>query len=380
MIKLLTIVGARPQFIKAAAISRTLKNKFHDKIKEVILHTGQHYDENMSQVFFDDLQIPKPDYNLHVGSESHGKQTAMIMQGTEEVILKEKPNAVLVYGDTNSTLAGSVAASKLLIPVIHVEAGLRSYNKAMPEEINRIVCDHVSTLLFCPTKASITNLKKEGFNTDNTAPFSIDKPGIFHSGDVMYDNSIFFSEIAEKKSGILKTLSLESNTFVLATIHRNTNTDFPERLNSLFNTIDSVSRDHKIPVIIPLHPRTVKMIDKDQALKKKISSNPMIRITEPVSFLDMTALEKNCKLIMTDSGGVQKEAFFFKKPCIILRTETEWVELVENGNNIVADADPSKIKNAISHLASKKDFTYPGYYGDGHAAEFICGKIADHIS
>ena len=229
MIKILTIIGARPQIIKAAALSRAIRNNFSNKINEVIVHTGQHYDENMSQVFFDEMQIPRPDYNLNAGSHSHGKQTAIMIEGIEKIILKEKPQCLVLYGDTNSTLAGAVAASKVQVPVVHIEAGLRSFNKLiMPEEINRVMCDHASTLLFSPTKAGYENLTREGFKEKNTPPYNIDNPQIYHCGDVMYDNSLYFSEIADKKSGIIQKNDLTGNQFILATIHRNNNTDEPK--------------------------------------------------------------------------------------------------------------------------------------------------------
>lgn len=380
--RILTIIGARPQIIKAAALSRAIKNKFADKIKEVIVHTGQHYDENMSQVFFDELAIPHPNYNLNVGSGSHGKQTASMIEGIEEILLKEKPNAIVLYGDTNSTLAGAIAASKISIPVVHIEAGLRSFNKSMPEEINRIMCDHVSTLLFTPTKAGLDNLLKEGFKENNQAPYSIDNPKIYHCGDVMYDNSLYFSAIAEEKTSILKTHALHEGEFVLATIHRNNNTDEPIRLNALFNAINKIATENKIRFIIPLHPRTAKLLLKNlsSGLYTSIKTSKYIKLIEPVSFLEMIALEKNAKLIMTDSGGVQKEAFFFQKPCIILRSETEWVELVNCGSAKIADADETKISDAYNHFSKTDNLQFPGLFGEGAAAEFICEKILKYIA
>lgn len=381
MLKILTIIGARPQIIKAAALSRAIKNKFADKIQEVIVHTGQHYDENMSQVFFDELAIPSPNYNLNVGSGSHGKQTASMIDKIEEILLKEKPNCMVLYGDTNSTLAGAIAASKIHIPVVHIEAGLRSFNKAMPEEINRIMCDHVSTLLFSPTKAGLDNLKKEGFKENNTAPFSVDNPKIYHCGDVMYDNSLHFSKVAEEKTSVLADNALEKNNFILATIHRNNNTDEPKRLNALFSAINKIATENKRTVVLPLHPRTAKLLQQNlsQDLYKTVSENKFIKIIEPVSFLEMIALEKNATLIITDSGGVQKEAFFFKKPCIILRSETEWVELVECGAATIADADESKIIDAYSYYTNQKKLEFPLLFGNGNAAEFICEEILKNI-
>lgn len=379
--KIITIIGARPQIIKAAALSRAIKNKFADKIKEVIVHTGQHYDENMSQVFFDELAIPHPNYNLNVGSGSHGKQTATMIDGIEEILLKEKPNAIVLYGDTNSTLAGAIAASKISVPVVHIEAGLRSFNKSMPEEINRILCDHVSTLLFTPTKAGFDNLLKEGFKENNQAPFSIDNPKIYHCGDVMYDNSLYFSAIAEEKTSVLKTHNLQNDEFILATIHRNNNTDEPIRLNALFNAMNKIATENKIRFIIPLHPRTAKLLAKNLSseLYTAIKTSKYIKIIEPVSFLEMIALEKNAKLIMTDSGGVQKEAFFFQKPCIILRSETEWVELVNCGSAKIVDADETKIVDAYNYFSKMDNLQFPSLFGEGKAAEFICEKILNNI-
>jgi len=305
MLRILTIIGARPQIIKAAAMSRAIKNNFNDKIEEIILHTGQHYDDNMSKVFFEELQIPNPDFNLNVGSGSHGKQTAAMIEGIEEIILKESPDCVVVYGDTNSTLSTAVSASKMHVPVIHIEAGLRSFNKTMPEEINRIMCDHVSTLLFSPTETGYNNLVAEGFKKDNTPPFKMDNPAIYHCGDVMYDNSLYFSEIAEE-SIIINKIGLKSDDFILVTIHRDNNTDIPERLGSLFNAIDKISKQNNIPIALPLHPRTLKMLKTNLSdeLYNSIDNNALVNIMPAVSFLDMIALEKHSKLIMTDSGGV----------------------------------------------------------------------------
>jgi UDP-GlcNAc3NAcA epimerase len=381
MIKIVTIIGARPQIIKAAALSRAIKNKFSTTIKEIIVHTGQHYDENMSQVFFDELGIPEPNYNLNVGSGSHGKQTATMIAGIEDILLQEKPNAIVLYGDTNSTLAGAIAASKIHIPVIHIEAGLRSFNKTMPEEVNRIMCDHVSTLLFSPTKTGFKNLLNEGFKSDTKKPYNANNPKIYHSGDVMYDNSLYFSEVADKKTSIISKNSLQKNNFILATIHRNNNTDEPIRLNALFNALYKISEQHQLDVLLPLHPRTAKLLEYnlDHELHQKIKSSKHFKIIEPVSFLEMIALEKNCKIVMTDSGGVQKEAFYFEKPCVILRPETEWVELVECGSAIITDANEQKIIEAFKTLTSKSDMKFPKLYGDGKAAEFICDEILENL-
>jgi UDP-GlcNAc3NAcA epimerase len=377
MIKIVTIIGARPQIIKAAALSRAIRDKYSGEISEVIIHTGQHYDKNMSNVFFNEMGIPEPDYNLGVGSGSHGRQTAAMIEKIEDILMKEKPAFVILFGDTNSTLAGSVAAAKIHIPIAHIEAGLRSFNKSMPEEINRIVCDHTSTLLFTPTRAGLNNLIREGFKPHNKPPYTTDNPGVFHCGDVMYDNSLYFGELAEKRSDILKRLNIISGGFVLATIHRDNNTDNPERLNAIFEALIKIAGDKEIDVVLPLHPRTSKMMKQNlsEELYDKIESSPFIKIIPPASFFDITALERNCKIVMTDSGGVQKEAYFFKKPVVILRTETEWVEIVENGTGIISDADTEKIIEAYNYFEGVETLNFPPVFGDGKAAEFICGEI-----
>ena len=373
--KLVTIIGARPQIIKAAALSRAIRNHYSDTIQEIIVHTGQHYDDNMSQVFFDELQIPHPDHNLHVGSASHGVQTARMTEGIESLLIKEQPDYIVLYGDTNSTLAGAVAAAKIHVPIVHIEAGLRSFNKSMPEEINRIVCDHCSTLLFTPTKAGLENLKREGFPMDNKGPYTIDNPKVYHCGDIMYDNSLHFADIAEEKTDIIQRLELKGKPFVLATIHRDSNTDYPERLSAIFRSIIKLSEECQ--VVLPLHPRTAKLIktNLDEDMQKQIFSCPDIKLIPPVSFLEMIALERHARLVMTDSGGVQKEAYFFKKPCIILRPETEWVEIVETGNAILADADECRIMKAWEHFKDNPPTMFPEIFGDGHAAEFMLEKI-----
>ncbi len=380
--KIITIIGARPQIIKAAALSRAIKNNYSDKITEIIVHTGQHYDENMSQVFFAELAIPHPDYNLNAGSGSHGKQTALMIDKIEEILIKEKPNAIVLYGDTNSTLAGAIAASKIHIPVVHIEAGLRSFNKAMPEEVNRIMCNHVSTLLFSPTITGYNNLLKEGFEENNQSPYTINNPKVFHCGDVMYDNSLYFSEMTEEKTSVIKDNGLTKNNFILSTIHRNNNTDDPLRLSALFDAINTISVENDITVIIPLHPRTAKLLQKNLPLKlyKAITGNKLIKIIPPVSFLEMIALEKNAKLVMTDSGGVQKEAFFFKKPCIILRSETEWIELVNCGSAIITDSDKTRIIQAYNQFSSAKRLQFPDLFGDGRASDFICESMVKYIN
>lgn len=304
-----------------------------------------------------------------------------MISGIEDILFKEKPNAIVLYGDTNSTLAGAIAASKIHVPVVHIEAGLRSFNKAMPEEVNRIMCDHVSTLLFSPTTTGFNNLVKEGFNINTEKPYNANNPKIYHSGDVMYDNSLHFSEIAEQKTTIIEKHGLEKNKFILATIHRNNNTDEPERLNALFGALYNISEENKTDVVLPLHPRTAKLLEVnlDKDLLQKVRSSRHFKITEPVSFLEMIALEKNCRIVMTDSGGVQKEAFYFEKPCVILRPETEWVELVGCGTAIITDADEQKIIAAYKTLTEKKDLQFPKLYGDGKAAEFICKEMIGNL-
>ena len=373
--KLVTIIGARPQIIKAAALSRAIKTHFSGKIQEVIVHTGQHYDDNMSQVFFDELGIPHPDYNLHVGSASHGVQTARMTEGIEELLIKEQPDFIVLYGDTNSTLAGAVAAAKIHVPIIHIEAGLRSFNKSMPEEINRIVCDHCSTLLFSPTLAGVENLKREGFPMDNDGPYTIDNPKVYHCGDIMYDNSLHFADIAEEKTDIIQRLALAGKPFILATIHRDSNTDHPERLNAIFDALIQLSKETQ--VVLPLHPRTAKLLktNLDSEKQTQIFNSPSISLIPPVSFLEMIALERHAQLVMTDSGGVQKEAYFFQKPCIILRPETEWVEIVETGNAILADADKRRILEAWEHFKGNPPTVFPEIFGDGHAAEFMLEQM-----
>jgi UDP-GlcNAc3NAcA epimerase len=377
MLKILTIIGARPQIIKAAALSRAIRESYKDKIHELLLHTGQHYDQNMSEVFFEQLGIPRPDYNLNVGSGAHGKQTATMIMGIEEVLLKENPDYLVLYGDTNSTLAGAIAASKLHIPIVHIEAGLRSFNKSMPEEINRIMCDHASTLLFSPTLTGINNLEHEGFNLNNTSPFTNDNPGIFHSGDVMFDNSLFFATLSDEQSKITSELGLTGQPFILATIHRDNNTDQPDRLNGIFEALYQISLQKDIPVVLPLHPRTAKLLKQNlnPALYNNIKLHSKIHLIAPVSFLDMIALEKNAILVMTDSGGVQKEAFYFAKPCIIMRQETEWVEIVEHGAGIICDADTQRIMDAALHFMGNAKPSFPRIFGDGKAAWFICEQL-----
>lgn len=377
--KIVTIIGARPQIIKAAALSRAIREHYSRDIEEVIVHTGQHYDENMSKVFFDELGIPQPDINLNVGSGNHGEQTAKMITGIEKVLLLEQPHAIVLYGDTNSTLAGALAASKLKIPVVHIEAGLRSFNKNMPEEINRIMCDHVSTLLFTPTQTGMDNLKNEGFDLNATGKYNIDQPGVFHCGDVMYDNSLHFSKLSAERSHIFEKLEVNPDKYLLATIHRNENTDQPERLSGIFEAILELIETYHIDVVLPLHPRTFKQmkVNLSSEQQNRVEEESRLKIINPVSFLDMIALEKSAKLILTDSGGVQKEAFFFQKPCLILRPETEWVELVDCGAAKVVGWYKDQIIQAYNDFIHNEDLEFPLLFGDGQAARFICEKLLE---
>lgn len=378
--KIVTIVGARPQIIKASAISRAIELSFKNKINEVIVHTGQHYDQNMSQIFFEELGIPNPDYNINVGSGRHGKQTAKMLEGIEQILFEERPDAVILYGDTNSTIAGALAASKIHIPIVHIEAGLRSFNKRMPEEINRIACDHMSTLLFSPTKQGILNLQKEGFNTSTNTKASMDEPHIFHCGDIMLDNSLYFSA-KNNSNKLIESLGLEENNYILCTIHRDNNTDIEENLINILQALINCQKETKLKIVLPLHPRTKNKINAldNQNTVEELNKNTNIIIIPPAGFLDIIDLEKKSRLIITDSGGLQKEAYFFKKPCVILREQTEWVEIVENGNAILAGCDYDKIKNAISLLLEKNNYSYPPIFGDGNAGKFICSKILSNL-
>lgn len=350
--KIVTIVGARPQFIKAAPVSKVLR-KSHD---EVLIHTGQHYDENMSNIFFNELKIPKPDYNLEIGSGSHGMMTGRMLEKLEEIYLKEKPDFVLVYGDTNSTLAGALAASKLLIPVIHVEAGLRSFNKAMPEEQNRILTDHISELLLVPTGDAVKNLKNEGITK-----------GVYNVGDVMYDAVLMFKELAKSKIGLLDELGFNSGEYILTTIHRAENTNDINRLKSMIEALN----ESEEKVILPLHPRTKKFVS-DYGL----SFNENIKVIDPIGYLEMLMLEENSKMIVTDSGGVQKEAYFMGKPCITMRDETEWVETVHSGWNVVVGTDKEKILHNVKNFKPCK--VQEPIFGDGKASYKIFNIISGY--
>ncbi|MGD9035581.1 MAG: UDP-N-acetylglucosamine 2-epimerase (non-hydrolyzing) [Syntrophobacterales bacterium] len=366
--KIVTIVGARPQFIKAAPVSRAIRGhneKDRDPgITEVLVHTGQHYDHGMSQIFFDELDISEPDLNLGVGSGNHGWQTGQILVRIEEVLLEEKPDLVVVYGDTNSTLAGALAAVKLHIPVAHVEAGLRSFNRTMPEEHNRVVADHCSDLLFCPTQTAVDNLALEGITT-----------GVHLVGDTMYDAVLQCAARAQKRSTVLEDLNLKPKTYLLTTIHRPYNTDIPKNLRNIFQAFAEIGE----VIIFPVHPRTSKKI---AALESEVSHGLVpgnVKMIEPVGYLDMLVLEENARLILTDSGGMQKEAYFFGVPCITLRPETEWVETVESGWNVVAGADTSAVVQGYQQAINSPPTNRPHLYGDGRAAEYIVERILEQL-
>ncbi len=353
--KILSVVGARPQFIKASLLSRELRKRH----KEILVHTGQHYDFAMSRLFFEELEIARPDYNLGVGSGTQGSQTGKMLERIEQVLLKEKPSLVLIYGDTNSTLAGALAAAKLNIPVGHVEAGLRSYNRKMPEEVNRIVTDHLSDLLLCPTETAVSNLRSEGI-----------EEGVYKTGDVMLDLLLAKVKGLKKKSKILAKLKTEPKKYYLATLHRPNNVDNLKNLRNILEALNKLD----FPVIFPVHPRTKKNIEKID--KKRINCYTNIHFTSPASYLEMLLLEKGARLILTDSGGVQKEAYFLRIPCLTLRKETEWIETVEDGWNLLVGQDKKKI------IAGAKTFKPPQKqefsFGRGKAVQKIC-KIVDRL-
>jgi UDP-GlcNAc3NAcA epimerase len=358
--KILTIVGARPQFIKAAPVSRAL-NKQHT---EVLVHTGQHYDDNMSGVFFRELGIPAPDYNLEVGSGGHGEQTGLMLQRLEPLVIQERPDLLLVYGDTNSTLAGALTAAKLHIPLAHVEAGLRSFDRRMPEEINRVVADQLGNLLFCPTRTAVDNLKREGIGSLPQL-----EQRIYEVGDVMYDAVLHNLALAEANSAaLLATMGVRPQGYTLATVHRAANTDDPDRLRSIVAAFARIGSAEQ-PLIFPLHPRTGKMM---AALGIEMGAG--VKLIEPVGYLEMLNLERNARLIITDSGGVQKEAYFLAVPCLTLRAETEWVETVASGWNRLVGSDTDKIIAAAQFAAPTS--APPSLFGDGHASERIATLIS----
>ncbi len=378
--KIVTVVGARPQFIKAAAVSREIlafnrRRRLKKKILEILVHTGQHYDYLMDRVFFEELRLPNPDYYLGIGSGSHARQTGMMLDRIETVLQKEKPKVVMVYGDTNSTLAGALAAAKLNIPVAHVEAGLRSYNRTMPEELNRILTDHLSTFLFCPTNQAVKHLSKEGVKDGKTIL-------VKKVGDVMYDSVLYYSEIAEKRSTIFEKLNLftpnsklRTPNYYLATLHRAENTDNPKKLKSILSGLNEIAKN--VPVILPLHPRTKKMIKAYRLFSK----TQRIKLIDPVSYLDMLELERNAKAILTDSGGVQKEAYWFRIPCFTLREETEWVETIESGWNILVGSETEPIVKQVRQRMERRSIRLgKGVFGDGKASERIVQILFDQVS
>ncbi|MFD1551239.1 UDP-N-acetylglucosamine 2-epimerase (non-hydrolyzing) [Putridiphycobacter roseus] len=349
--KILTIIGARPQFIKAAALSREIAK--HDDVEEIIVHTGQHFDANMSEIFFSEMEIPKPNYNLGIHSLGHGAMTGRMLEGIEEVLLKEKPDVLLVYGDTNSTIAGALAAKKIHIKVAHVEAGLRSYNMDMPEEVNRILTDRISDFLFCPTQTAVDNLRKEGYQNINCQ--------VIKSGDVMQDAAAFYAGISAEKSTVLKSIGLDQ--YALVTLHRAENTDDIGRLTAIVSALNAI-HEKICPIVLPLHPRTKSKLETAHL-------NLKVKIIDPVGYFDMIELIKHAALVMTDSGGLQKEAFFFKKNCVTMRDQTEWVELIENGVNVLVGADTEKIKASFQQMLNKASDFSMDLYGNGQASNNI---------
>ena len=357
--KILTIIGARPQFIKAGAVSREIAK--YDDIKEIIVHTGQHYDANMSDIFFEEMNIPKPDYYLGIGGKTHGAMTGQMIEKIEEVALKEKPDVIMVYGDTNSTLAGAIVGSKLHIPIAHIEAGLRSFNMKMPEEVNRILTDRVSKWLFCPTDKAVENLKNEGYENFLAESGKSHKDcKIIKSGDVMQDGAEYYKNFAKRPNVGIK------DNFILTTIHRAENTDDENRIKNIFKALEVIAKEKQI--ILPLHPRTKKIIENLNIELKNIT------IIEPVGYLEMVWLIDNSDMVITDSGGLQKEAFFFKKPCITLRDETEWIELIENRFNVLAGADKDKILDVYKNFEFNNNFNID-LYGGGRASERIVREL-----
>jgi UDP-GlcNAc3NAcA epimerase len=382
--KIITVVGARPQFVKAAAVSRAIRDHNsgcratgNTPIVEIIVHTGQHFDENMSEVFFREMEIPQPDYHLEINSLSHGAMTGRMLEKIEEVLLVERPDYVLVYGDTNSTLAGALAAKKLHIKVAHVEAGLRSFNMRMPEEINRILTDRISDLLCCPTDTAVNNLRKEGFRTavarDDENYADTTHPLVVKTGDVMQDAMLYYSTRSAEKSTIVSDLALEDGNFALCTIHRAENTDDPNRLRNIFEALVEIGRE--LPVIMPIHPRTRKYVDALGIVD--LNGCRSLKIAPPVGYFDMIELLKKTRMVLTDSGGLQKEAYFFGKPCVTLRDETEWVELVDRGYNLLAGADKGAITSGVKEMLGKQITAGSDLYGSGRASSAIIRCLHD---
>lgn len=375
--RILTIIGARPQFIKAAALSRAIQEHFSEVITEEILHTGQHYDENMSEVFFQELHIPQPHYQLQVGSGTHAVQTARMMEGIEKVLLEKKWDGVVLYGDTNSTLAGALAAAKCGVPVFHIEAGLRSFNHTMPEEINRLMCDHLSSLLFVPTQAGMDNLEKEGIVSDQNIHFANGKKRkVYRTGDIMYDNALYYGQMELKCVEGLPE-EVHGRPYILTTIHRNTNTDDKARLEAIVEALLVLAEEQE--VVWPVHPRTKNKINEllTEELRNRLLTHGHVHLLPPLSFLQMTALESYATMIVTDSGGVQKEAYFHRKPSLILRPETEWVEIVEQGAAMLCDADKERIVEAYGVMKERR-LDFPPLFGDGHTAEFILRRMLEY--
>lgn len=355
--KIVTVVGARPQFVKAAVLSRAIQET--EGVEEVLVHTGQHFDKNMSNIFFSEMRIPKPNYHFDINGGGHGEMTGKMLTEIEGVLKIEKPDYLLVYGDTNSTLAGALAAAKLHIPVAHVEAGLRSFNMKMPEEINRILTDRISNYLFCPTETAAENLKKEGYDVlDNT---------VIVVGDIMYEAALFYEKIAAESSQILHEIGLEDGAYCLATIHRQENTDDSTNLANIVSAFNSIQE--RMDIVVPLHPRTAKLI-KAHGLEVKF------KVIEPVGYLDMISLIKGAKIVLTDSGGLQKEAYFFRKKCITMREQTEWVELVKGGVNILAGANQDRIEQAFIEFEGKSVNFDQQFYGNGDTSRLILQQLA----
>jgi len=355
IMKVLTVIGARPQFVKAAALSREFAK--HDSVEEVLVHTGQHFDANMSDIFFTEMEIPKPKYNLDINSVGHGAMTGRMLEGIEEILIKEKPDLLLVYGDTNSTTAGALAARKLHIKVAHVEAGLRSFNMEMPEEVNRIITDRISDYLFCPTQTAVDNLEKEGYNNIDIQ--------IVKSGDVMQDAATLYAQNSKEKSTVIKDNNLDR--FILTTLHRADNTDDKERLTGIVEALNEIHTT-TCPVVLPLHPRT-----KAKLLSHNLKLN--VKLIDPVGYFDMIELIKNSSLVMTDSGGLQKEDFFFKKNCVTMRDQTEWVELLEANVNVLVGANKSKIIKQTKVMLNQSSNFNVDLYGNGLA----CENIVDYL-
>lgn len=378
MLKIATIVGARPQFIKAASVSNTIREKFADQIQEIIIHSGQHYDFNMSEVFFTQLNVPKPDFFLNVGSNSHAVQTAEMMIAIESVLVKTKPDMVLVYGDTNTTLAGALTASKLNIPVVHIEAGLRSFNKQEPEEQNRILTDHLSTYLFCPTEKAMQNLKSENFNLDSIQSATASIPLVQNVGDVMYD---LFLKFKSKLQTHPKNTYFNNEPFILATIHRAGNVQVKKNLEGILKSLVKLANDGN-NVLIPIHPGTIKMINEtiDEELKSTLLNHSKIIVCDPLSYLDLIQVLDHAIFVMTDSGGLQKEAYFSRRPCVVLRNETEWTELIENNFALIGGNEENKILNAVEKAKSIQIPSSSKLYGNGDACEKICTALLKHVS